>query len=88
MNKCEILPQEEDQDYRDCTDRFWVLKCSAFFFMNSKSRQSPALLHAPVCFPAPCVEEEKQEGGGERSINYPMLELMNIYLLMLHVGRG
>lgn len=68
MNKCEILLQEEELDYRNCTDRFWVLKCSAFF-MNSKSRQSPALLHAPVCFPAPCVEEEKQEGKTEHKLS-------------------
>lgn len=39
------------------------------FFMNSKSRQSHALLHVPVCFPAPCVEEEKQEGKTEHKLS-------------------
>lgn len=86
MNKWEILPQEEEQDYRNCTDRFWVLKCSAFFYelqiqTISCTASRACLLSSPVC-------GGRKTRGGKRSINYPTLELMNIYLLMLHVGRG
>lgn len=57
--------------------------------MSSKSRQSPVLLcgASRTCLLFQPLVWRKKNKKGKQSINYPMLELVNIYLLMLHVGR-
>lgn len=67
-----FLHWEKEEDYRKCRDSFCVLKCSGFFHeLQIQTISCAALRCFPrmFAFPAPCVEEEKQEGKTEHKLS-------------------
>lgn len=67
-----FLHWEKKEDYRKCRDRFCVLKCSGFFHELQIQTISCTALRCFPCmfaFPAPCVEEEKQEEKTEHKLS-------------------
>lgn len=65
--------RKKEQDYRNCRDRFCVFKCLKVFFHELQIQTiSCAALRCfahMFAFPAPCVEEEKQEGETEHKLS-------------------